>query len=148
MGRLTAIWNCCFLSIFSYTGCEAVGIMAAEATQRETLPKAVKRISTRLILYYLGGNSGSQLDLVCRRPYPHVAVHHNSETLPRRPYYHVTEIWDTFLPHIVNVVMIIVALPAADVDLYVTVVPDLLMLMIRVDVSSHLRKETMHSNGS
>lgn len=55
VGRLAGFWLCCCQACFAYVGCELTGIAAEEAEQpRSTLPKAVRRVSARLIMYYLG----------------------------------------------------------------------------------------------
>ena len=52
-GRLLGILDCFSLSMFFYTGSDLVAMAAHESEfQRRDLPKAVRRVSTRLILYY------------------------------------------------------------------------------------------------
>jgi amino acid permease len=54
-GQLFGFWACCCEALFSYVGVEVAGIAADETErQRETLPRAVWRISNRLIVYYVG----------------------------------------------------------------------------------------------
>ena len=54
-GRFLGLWNSCCQAIFSYLGVEAIGIAADECErQRKVLPGAVRRISYRVIIYYVG----------------------------------------------------------------------------------------------
>src|SRR5436189_5502321 len=54
-GRFLAFWECSCRSIFTFTGNEIIGMTAVETErQRETLPRAVKHISRRIIFYYIG----------------------------------------------------------------------------------------------
>ena len=52
-GRLVGFWEACVHS--SYLGLEIIGIVAEETERpRETLPKAVRRVASRVILYHAG----------------------------------------------------------------------------------------------
>src|SRR5277367_5160226 len=52
-GDVAGFWDCCCLAIFSYTGNELVAIAAWETEYpRYTLPKAVKRVTYRIVFYY------------------------------------------------------------------------------------------------
>ena len=54
-GRLSGFWACCCQASYSYLGCEIIGITAVEVERpRQTLPKAVRRVSNRIIIYYVG----------------------------------------------------------------------------------------------
>ena len=54
-GRLAGFWAACSQAAFAYIGTEILGITAEETERcRETLPKAVQRISQRIWLYYVG----------------------------------------------------------------------------------------------
>lgn len=54
-GRFVGFWFCCCNAIFAYLGAELIGIAADETEkQRETLPKAVRRVSYRVVIYYVG----------------------------------------------------------------------------------------------
>lgn len=54
-GRLVAFWLCCCQACFAYLGSEIIGITANEVERpRQTLPKAVRRVSKRLVFYYVG----------------------------------------------------------------------------------------------
>ena len=48
-------WFACCQAIFGYIGVEIIGIVAEETERpRETLPHAVRRVSYRVIFYYVG----------------------------------------------------------------------------------------------
>ena len=52
-GKVLGFWDCCSLAMFCYSGSDVVAMAAHESEfQQRDLPKAVRRISTRLIRYY------------------------------------------------------------------------------------------------
>ena len=54
-GRLAAFWSCCCQACLAYEGTEIIGITADETERpRKTLPKAVRRVSGRIFIYYVG----------------------------------------------------------------------------------------------
>jgi yeast amino acid transporter len=55
LGRLVGFWAACCQGVFSYLGVEIIGIAADETDrQRETLPRAVRRVAYRSIFYHVG----------------------------------------------------------------------------------------------
>lgn len=100
--------------------------MTADETerQRETLPKAVKRVLylCRIIIYYVGAifalglNVSANDPMMASRLYDDTTRHYPGGfiIMLQRAGIHG-------LPHIVNAVMIIAALSVANADLYVTV---------------------------
>ncbi|KAF9513616.1 hypothetical protein BS47DRAFT_1344108 [Hydnum rufescens UP504] len=55
-GRFLGWWSVMTQAAFSYIGTEIVGIAAGEAKNpRQNLPKAIKRIYIRILLFYIGG---------------------------------------------------------------------------------------------
>lgn len=122
-GRLAAIWNCCLLSIFSYAGVENIGITADETeNQRKTLPKAAKRVSHRLILYYVGGAAALALNLSPNDPILALPSTSNAQFYSGGFIIMIQRAGIPVLPDIVNGVMIIAALSVANADLYLTVI--------------------------
>ena len=123
VGRLVAFWECSCRSIFNYTGTEIIGITAEETErQRETLPRAVKRVSRRIIFYYVGAVLVLGLNLSANDPILAMRALEN----PTRPYPggFITMLQRAniqILPHAVNVVMIIAAVSVENADIYVTV---------------------------
>jgi amino acid permease len=66
---LIGFWNSCVQAIFSYVGVELVGIAADEAErQRTVLPKAVRRVSWRVLIYYVGAITVLGLNLSATDP--------------------------------------------------------------------------------
>ena len=112
--------------MFTFTGNEIIGITADETErQRETLPKATKRISSRIIFYYIGAIFVLGLNLSANDPMLPLRVYDD----PNKPYHGGFIIMlqranIPVLPHIVNAVMIIAALSVENVDIYITVVID------------------------
>ena len=90
--------------------------------QRETLPKAVKRISHRIIFYYVGAILILGLNLSANDPILPMRVAADSIR-----YYHggfITMLQRANipgLPHVCNAVMVIAALSVANADIYVAV---------------------------
>ena len=148
-GRLAAIWNCCLLSIFSYTGCENIGITADETEyQRRTLPKATKRVAHRLMLYYVGATIALGINLSPNDPILALPSTKNAQFYPGGFIVMIQRAGIPVLPDIVNGVMIIAALSVANADLYVTVRPSLFRyLYFRVDVSTHFQKKITDPHG-
>ena len=119
-GRLIAFCECTCRAVFTFTGAEMIGIAADEAErQRETLPRAVRRVSYRLIFYYTGAILSIGLNLSANDP---ILV--NSLSLPNYPGAFITMIRRaniSVLPDIVNIVMIIDVFAVANADIYVAV---------------------------
>jgi amino acid transporter len=54
-GQFLGFWKCCCSALFAYQGVEIIGLAAAETGRpRDTLPHAVRRVSHRIIFYYVG----------------------------------------------------------------------------------------------
>jgi amino acid transporter len=125
-GRFLAFWECSCRAIFTFTGNEIIGMTAVETErQRETLPKAVKRISHRIIFYYIGAILVLSLNLSANDPILPMRVADEEDSTR---YYHggfITMFQRAnipILPHIVNAVMIIAALSVSNADIYVAVI--------------------------
>lgn len=125
MGQLVAFWECSCRAIFTYTGNEIIGITAEETErQRETLPKAVKRVSHRIIFYYVGAVLVLGLNVSANDPILAQLPLDSLTSTPTYPGGFITMLQRANiqgLPNIVNAVMIIAALSVANADLYVTV---------------------------
>lgn len=124
--------------MFSYTGNELLAITAWETEYpRHSLPKAVRRVSARIVLYYtlailMLGLTVSPSDPLLTLP---------EDTRPNYPGSFIVMVERAgipFVPDLVNAVMIIAATSVATLDIYVAVLSRycLLTLMLnRVDVS-------------
>jgi yeast amino acid transporter len=68
-GKLSRFWECFCLAAFSFSGNEVVAILAAEtANQRKVLPKAVRRIFSRITFYYVFAVLALGLTVDCNDP--------------------------------------------------------------------------------
>jgi len=122
-GRFIAFWECTCRAVFTFTGNEIIGITCDETErQRETLPKATKRISRRIIFYYIGAIFVLGLNVSANDPILPLRVLED----PAKPYpggfiVMLQRANIPVLPHIVNAVMIVAAVSVENVDIYVTV---------------------------
>jgi amino acid transporter len=54
LGRLAAFWACCCHACYAFGSLDILGITAVEVERpRQTLPRATRRVATRIISYYL-----------------------------------------------------------------------------------------------
>jgi yeast amino acid transporter len=122
-GYLAAFWNSCLLAMFTYTGTEVLGITADETEkQRVIIPRAVKKVTSRLILYNVGAILVLGLNLSADDPILGLSL--GKQEAPRYPGGFIVMIERAGikgLSHVVNAVMLIAALSVANADLYVTV---------------------------
>lgn len=122
-GRFMAFWECACRAVFTFTGNEIIGITADETErQQESLPWATKRISHRIIFYYIGAIFVLGVNLSANDPILPLRVLND----PNKPYpggfiVMLERANIPVLPSIVNAVMIIAALSVENVDIYVTV---------------------------
>jgi len=124
-GKFIAFWECSCRAAYNYTGNEIVGITADETErQRETLPKAVRRVSYRIIFYYVGSILALGLNVSADDPILTTWLSNNATTQPLYPGGFIIMLQRAniaVLPDVVNAVMIIAAISVANADLYVTV---------------------------
>jgi yeast amino acid transporter len=121
-GYLAAFWYSCRFAIFTYTGTEVLGITADETEkQRIMIPRAVKKVTSRLIFYNVGAILVLGLNLSADDPMLGLG---STQKPPRYRGGFIVMIERAGikgLSHVVNVVMLIAALSVAIADLYVTV---------------------------
>ena len=123
-GRLAGFWSCCCQACFSYLGAEIIGITADEVERpRETLPKAVRRVSCRLIFYYVGTTFVLGLNLLADDP--QLAWYmSNPAGSYRGPFVLMVQRANIRgLSHVLNAVALVAALSLANANMYVTVLP-------------------------
>lgn len=127
LGRLIGFWSCCCKACFAYLGSEIIGITANEVERpRETLPKAVRRVSWRLIFLYVGPLFILGLNVSATDPQLKGWLQHGNFESPfvlmvRRANIPV-------LDNLLNAVILMSALTLANVNLYVTVTTVLIAL--------------------
>lgn len=121
-GRFLGFWACCCQAIFSYVGTEIIGIAADETErQRETLPKAVRRVSYRLSFYYIGAIVVLGLNVSSTDP---VLVNSLTTSSYFSPFVLMVErAGIPGLAHVINAVALIAVLSVANANLYVSVFP-------------------------
>lgn len=129
-GYLAGFWDCCALAVFCYTGNELLAVTAWETENpRRTLPKAVRRVSGRIILYYTSAIFFLGLTVSANDPLLRLPQNKNPRyeggfiIMAKRAGIPV-------IPDIINIVMIIATFSVATADLYVTVWFQLLKYLI------------------
>jgi len=130
-GKVAGFWDCCTLAIFSYTGNEVVAITAWETEYpRYSLPKAVRRVSGRIVLYYTVAIFFLGLTVSSNDPLLQLPTNTN-------PRYHggfiimAERAGIPVVPHIINAVMILSVLTVVTIDIYVVVLPVLFAIANR-----------------
>ena len=141
-GRLVGFWACCCQAIFSYLGVELIGIAADETErQRETLPKAVRRVSYRVVIYYVGAVIALGLNVSAKDP---VLQSYMSTGEYSSPFVlMVRRAGIPGLAHVINAVALIAVVSVANANLYVSVCshPFSWGNLVRVEVYLLLQKK-------
>jgi yeast amino acid transporter len=121
-GRLAAFWLCCCQGAFAYVGTEIIGITANEAeSPRTTIPRAVRRVSKRLWIYYVGASFVLGLNLFADDPRL-VWYITNPEGSYQGPFVLMIQRAGIIgLDHVLNAVALIASLSVANANLYETV---------------------------
>jgi amino acid permease len=66
---MAGVWESCCLAAFSYLGCEALGAVSHVSERpRETLPKAVRGLTLRSVIYSVGAAFVMGLNVSSRDP--------------------------------------------------------------------------------
>ncbi|KAF5377694.1 hypothetical protein D9615_005238 [Tricholomella constricta] len=115
-GRFLAWWAVMTQAAFSFIGTEIVAIAAGEAKNpRRNLPKAIKRIYIRIVLFYIGGTTVIGL-LV---PYTSQGLNLSDGTASSSPFViAIKNAGIKSLPSIINACLLTSAWSAASSDLY------------------------------
>jgi yeast amino acid transporter len=121
-GYLAGFWACFCQAAFAYTGTEIIGITASEAeSPRRTLSKAVRRISWRLSIYYVGAAFVLGLNLSPNDPQLEWYLA-NSQGSYQGPFVLMAQRSGVpGLDHVLNAVCLIAASSVANANLYETV---------------------------
>jgi amino acid permease len=124
--KLTRFWECYIVAFYSFTGSEMIGILGAETDrQREVLPKAVRHISCRIVLYYVLASLMLSLTVSPNDPLLTLPTISDPTTMPR--YYpggFIIMAERASLPRLadfINAIMILAVTSVATIDLYVSV---------------------------
>ena len=111
------------MATYGFSGNEIIGILCHETEQqRKVLPKAVRRISRRIILYYVLAVAGLGLSVSVDDPL--LALHRSRDPIRNYPGGFIImaeRAGIPVLPHLINVIMIIAAFSMATAGLFVAV---------------------------
>ncbi|KAJ1018483.1 hypothetical protein NDA18_006634 [Ustilago nuda] len=115
-GRFLAFWNVFVQSAFSFAGTEIIGVAVGEAENpRKNVPKAIKRVFWRILLFYVVAIF--MVGLVV--PYNDPRLLNGGDDASASPFVlAISNAGIKVLPHIVNSVLLIVTWSAANSDLY------------------------------
>lgn len=116
LGRFLAFSNIFVQSAFSFAGTEIIGVAVGEAENpRKNVPKAIKRVFWRILLFYVLGIF--MVGLVV--PYNDPRLLNGSSDASASPFVLAVSNADIrVLPHLVNSVLLITTWSAANSDLY------------------------------
>jgi amino acid permease len=139
-GRFLGFWACCCQAVFSYIGTELIGIAADETErQRETLPKAVRRVSYRLVFYYVGAVFVLGLNVSANDPVLESDLFSAAGSYASSFVLMVQRAGIPGLAHVINAVALIAVLSVANANLYVSVCLPEILLISRVELCTHLQ---------
>ncbi|KAF7985764.1 hypothetical protein HWV62_369 [Athelia sp. TMB] len=115
-GRFLAFWATFVNAAFSFLGTEIVALAAAEAENpRRNVPKAIRRVFYRILLFYIGG----VIVIGWLVPYTDTRLLSTSGTASASPFViAINNAQIKALPSIINAVILISAFSAGNSDLY------------------------------
>jgi amino acid transporter len=118
-GGFLQFWSCCCQAVFAYLGVEIIAIAANETErQRHTLPLAVRRVSYRIVIYYVGAIFVLGLNVSRNDP---ILANDLSTSYPRPFVLMVQRAGLSGLPHVINAVALFASISVVNANLYVTV---------------------------
>jgi yeast amino acid transporter len=119
---MTALWYCCIQAIYCYSGTEIIGLTASEAeTPRETIPKAVRRVSYRIFYYFAFATFILGLNVSANDPQLAWFLSNDNPTY-QGPWVLMAQRYGIpGLPHFINGITILAVLSAANANLFETV---------------------------
>jgi len=121
-GRFFGLWNCCCQAIFSYIGVEAIGIAADECErQKKVLPAAVRRVSYRVMIYYVGAVVVLGLNLSADDPILRLDLQTGKTSSPFALMFDRAGV--PVLRNIINACALVASVSTANADLYIAVLP-------------------------
>lgn len=121
-GELLGFWAACCQAFLSYSGVELIGIAAGETERpRENLPKIVRHVSVRIIVYYIGAVLALGLTVSSNDPILRLMVTNGSYSYYSPFTLMAQRAGIPVLAHLFNGVAVIACLSVANASLYVTV---------------------------
>ena len=119
-GLFLGLWNCCCQAIFSYIGVEAIGIAADECErQKKILPAAVRRVSYRVMIYYVGAVMVLGLNLSADDPILKLDLETAKTSSPFALMFDRAGV--PVLRNLINACALIASMSTANADLYIAV---------------------------
>ena len=130
-GRLAGFWSCCCQALFSYLGAELIGITAFEVERpRDSIPKAARRVSNRLVFYYASTIFILGLNVSSRDPILQYFIT-NPAGKYQGPFVLMAQRANIpGLDHLLNAIVILTILSLANANLYVSVYLDFKTVVI------------------
>ncbi|KAA1080272.1 hypothetical protein PGT21_007119 [Puccinia graminis f. sp. tritici] len=118
VGRFLGFWTVFIQAAYSYLGVEAVAIIAGEAENpRKTIPKAIKRVFFRILIFYIGGVTVAGLLVPSNSP--RLASVRGHGTAQASPFViAINNGGISVLPDIVNAVILLSAYSTGNTALY------------------------------
>lgn len=122
-GKLSRFWECFTIASFSFSGNEVIAILAVETeNQRRVLPKAVRRIYSRIVIYYVFAVLVLGLTVSCNDP----LLSRQELRDPIRNYpggfvVMAERAGIPVLPHFINAIQILASISVATINIYVAV---------------------------
>ncbi|KZT21651.1 hypothetical protein NEOLEDRAFT_732646 [Neolentinus lepideus HHB14362 ss-1] len=119
-GRFLGWWAVLTQAAFSFIGTEIVAIAAGEAKNpRRNLPKAIRRVYIRILLFYIGGTAIIGLLVPSNDPQLNLSAKEGSGTAAASPFViAIRTAGIKALPSIINACLLTSAWSAASSDLY------------------------------
>jgi len=118
-GRFVGFWAACCQALFAYIGVEIVGIAANEVERpRETVPRIVRHVSSRIIFLYVGAIFVLGLNVSVNDP----VLASNAKKSYASPFVLMAErAGISGMRHVINAIGLIAALSLCNTRLYVCV---------------------------
>jgi len=130
-GRFLGFWYCCTTSIFSYLGLEIIGIAAVETErQRENVPKVSRQATQRIIIYYVLASVVLGLNVYANDPILEAQYTQSNSTVPNISPFVLMILragLGNHFANLMNVIVLLAALTAANANLYLSVHKPLLL---------------------
>lgn len=122
LGRLVGFWAVCCQACFAYEGVEIIALTADEVERpRQTIPKAVRRVANRIVIYYVGCLFALGVNLSANDPLLQSFVN-NPQGSYQGPFVLMAQRAGLIgLGHLLNAMALIASLSVANAALFVTV---------------------------